>query len=355
MISHSATASTDHHVVNVPSRRQAIRQVARKLFCQQGYPATSIDQIARAAGLSVGSIYNIVGNKDQLYGRIAKDIGHELLDYLRQDVVPLKNAEQAIAKLVRHRLQHHPEHRLFLVLFSNERSSGVYPSPEQVEETLPDLYRTYLQEVGDFLARYATEKMPPLHLALTFEGMISAFAAYLRDSIKGEGLTGQTQYITSMFLRLARSAPPLATDEAGSPATDRCVYVSRFDYDRLHELVEVARVFGSHEQHEYLVQLTNTLQSGKIVDPHVVPPDVVTMNSRFTLADEELGAMVTCTLVFPTDSDNNSKISVLSPLGAMVLGARPGDQLIVPTDKTVRRFTLLELLYQPESAGDYHL
>jgi AcrR family transcriptional regulator len=51
-------------------RLPMLRSVARAEFGRRGYEATTVRDIAKAAGLSVGSVYRLVGSKDELLGSI---------------------------------------------------------------------------------------------------------------------------------------------------------------------------------------------------------------------------------------------------------------------------------------------
>ena len=86
-----------------------------------------------------------------------------------------------------------------------------------------------------------------------------------------------------------------------------------------------------------------------------VPANVITMNARFTFIEERTGAHKTCTLVFPREAQQDATLSIISPLGAAVIGASPGDTVEVVLDDNIETFRIVDLLYQPESAGDYHL
>jgi AcrR family transcriptional regulator len=46
--------------------------VARTEFGRRGYEATTVRDIAAAAGLSVGSVYRLIGSKDELLGSIMR-------------------------------------------------------------------------------------------------------------------------------------------------------------------------------------------------------------------------------------------------------------------------------------------
>lgn len=58
--------------VDEDERLPALRAVARSEFGRRGYEATTVRDIAAAAGLSVGSVYRLIGSKDDLLSSIMR-------------------------------------------------------------------------------------------------------------------------------------------------------------------------------------------------------------------------------------------------------------------------------------------
>lgn len=56
-----------------PDKAQAIRQAAQRLFLDVGYGATSMDAVARAAGVSKATVYAHFTSKDKLFAAILED------------------------------------------------------------------------------------------------------------------------------------------------------------------------------------------------------------------------------------------------------------------------------------------
>ena len=137
--------------------------------------------------------------------------------------------------------------------------------------------------------------------------------------------------------------------------TDRTIYITDFDMQRLRELLEDARVSGYRARNDW-ERLEMELNRGILVAPQDVPADVITMNSRVCLMDLDNGEELTCTLVFPEDADiSQNKISILAPIGTAMLGYSVGDTFEWEVPAGLTRFKVKEILYQPEAAGDYHL
>ncbi|MCL1145306.1 TetR/AcrR family transcriptional regulator [Shewanella marinintestina] len=59
--------------MNAPSmsrseqKREQILQAAKELFCEQGFPNTSMDEVAKLAGVSKQTVYSHFGCKDDLF------------------------------------------------------------------------------------------------------------------------------------------------------------------------------------------------------------------------------------------------------------------------------------------------
>lgn len=100
--------------------------------------------------------------------------------------------------------------------------------------------------------------------------------------------------------------------------------------------------------------LAPELDRADIVPFRAVPPDVVTMNSRVAFADETTGEFRVVTIVYPDEADPaEGKISVMAPVGSALLGLSVGQSIewCFP-DGRPRTLRVVELLYQPEAAGN---
>ena len=136
---------------------------------------------------------------------------------------------------------------------------------------------------------------------------------------------------------------------------EREIHITNFDYQRLKELLKVAKEFKYQDRND-LKKLENELARAMIVDSKDVPPNVVTMNCKVELLDLDTNKKMTYTLVFPGEADiNQGKISILVPIGTAILGYRVGDTVIWQVPARQRRIKIQRILYQPEASGDYDL
>ncbi|MFS8976549.1 nucleoside diphosphate kinase regulator [Cupriavidus necator] len=133
--------------------------------------------------------------------------------------------------------------------------------------------------------------------------------------------------------------------------TNPTLYLTELDVTRLERIASRA---GSAQLEELLDDL---LARATIVAAEEIPTDVVTMNSRLvcTLPGEQ--APRNWTLVYPDAADFDAgQLSVLSPVGHALLGARAGQTVSYRLpDGREQQVTIDEVAFQPEASGQYTL
>ncbi|RYG87444.1 MAG: GNAT family N-acetyltransferase [Alphaproteobacteria bacterium] len=133
----------------------------------------------------------------------------------------------------------------------------------------------------------------------------------------------------------------------GAMADSTDIYITEMDKAHLQSLIDF-------EQGPAIVELEHEIERAIVVEPEHVAPDVVTMNSRVVLhLDDEKKEVA---LVYPQDADERSgKLSVLSDIGAAILGYQEGDAIDWIVSDRTQRIVIERVIYQPESSGDFHL
>ncbi|HNY87193.1 MAG TPA: GreA/GreB family elongation factor [Candidatus Hydrogenedentes bacterium] len=137
----------------------------------------------------------------------------------------------------------------------------------------------------------------------------------------------------------------------------KSIMVTVQDKQRLEDCLAVLQEFPDKLELPHIQYLDQEVQRAKVVlDPLSLPADVITMRSRVKLVNVDTGAQMDCVLVYPAErAPEEGRISVLAPLGAAMLGYRVGDVFEAELPKGPAKFRVEAVLYQPESAGDYHL
>lgn len=130
------------------------------------------------------------------------------------------------------------------------------------------------------------------------------------------------------------------------------ITLSSRDLDRIEDLLESLSASAFPGKAALLAELDRA----EVVEPHEVPPDLVTMNSTVRFAIVDSGDVFCMTLVYPKDADGSAeRVSVLAPVGSALLGLSVGDALEWPRpDGQVMTVRVLEVVYQPERAGEFH-
>lgn len=80
--------------------------------------------------------------------------------------------------------------------------------------------------------------------------------------------------------------------------------------------------------------------------PDDIPPDAVTMNARVAFIDEASGGGRTVQLVYPGQADIAlDRISILTPVGAGLIGLREGRSILWPDrEGRERRLTIVKVM-----------
>ena len=343
----------------IADKRQRILQAGEQVFRDSGFAMATAEQIAETAGMSVGAIYQAMKCKEYIYLSVAEAIGAAILAEVDRYRLMVNGApDQALEKLLHFRCGNYRTHRLFFDLFSNTDYENIGKdgtAMPALKNRLDEMYRQYGETVAELFRHGADSGIfiegDPYHAFFYLESLIDSWwrmQHQLTRWEKGKTWSGDetARRIVKLFLREERKKTMAAT------RNEREIFITGFDFQRLRELVEVAKNFDPEEHNPYLAILAAALQRAIIVTSESIPPDVATMNSRILLSEPINSTRFIASLVFPADKDHNREnVSVLSPLGAVLLGCSEG-QTVAAAD---RNLVIEKILYQPEAAGDYHL
>lgn len=128
---------------------------------------------------------------------------------------------------------------------------------------------------------------------------------------------------------------------------DREIYISGLDLARLREMLIQARRTEYRGQ-RYLNELRARLERTQTLTASQAPVDRVTMGSVARVQDLDTQREVTYTLVWPDEANPaQGKVSVLSPIGAALLGRQVGVEFDWEAPEGARRLVVREVLAQP--------
>ena len=128
-------------------RQQRVVVAAARLFAEQGYDQTSVQELTEAMGLASGGLYHYFASKEQLLIRICDQLMEPLLEETLALLATDAVAEDQLRALVRLWVAHVIDHRDHMLVFQQERHliergeqwRGVRASRKQFERLLADL------------------------------------------------------------------------------------------------------------------------------------------------------------------------------------------------------------------------
>lgn len=83
-----------------PRRRHQLLDVARELFASGGFHATSMDEVAEAAGVTKPVLYQHFPSKRALYTELLEDVGQRLLEKLAEAAATVGGGRQLVQNLL---------------------------------------------------------------------------------------------------------------------------------------------------------------------------------------------------------------------------------------------------------------
>ncbi len=121
--------------------------------------------------------------------------------------------------------------------------------------------------------------------------------------------------------------------------TIHTIRLSLADYKYITKLLA-----GLPQNNESLQRLRRELARAVVLEPALIPPTVVGLNSRVRLQDLDAQDVEEYTLVAPDQADaDQGRISLLAPIVAALLGYREGEEIEWPTPGGLRRLRLLQV------------
>ena len=135
---------------------------------------------------------------------------------------------------------------------------------------------------------------------------------------------------------------------SGTVAISPVIKITIWNFCRLDSLLAAA---GDELSWRASAQLARKLRQSIVMDDDQIPFNVATMRSRVEFRAEGTGLSQIATLVYPGERHlHDDAISVLTPVGAAILGLSEGQSICTARpDGQARTFTMLRVLYQPEA------
>jgi AcrR family transcriptional regulator len=131
-------------------RRAELLSIAAELFATRGFLATTVREIADAAGILSGSLYHHFDSKESMVDEVLReflDAQHQAHDAVLRDS---DDAAAAITGLVRQSFRAVHEHRAAVAVFQNEANYlGQFERFDYLRQATADFERTWTRVLQD--------------------------------------------------------------------------------------------------------------------------------------------------------------------------------------------------------------
>ena len=170
-------------------RTQQVLDAAAKCFVHNGFHGTSMAELAKQAGMSVGHIYHYFENKEAIIAAIVRREADRQLDRfreLRQEKDVVKGLLDRAAPAIARRLDRGDAGLWLEVLAEAGRNPAVAAVIRDADETLRGAYRDVLLHLGASLGL----SEPELHARV--DVLIALFEGITIRSVRHPGLSPDT-------------------------------------------------------------------------------------------------------------------------------------------------------------------
>ena len=129
-------------------RRAHLVVLAGELFAQKGYRATTVREIADAAGILSGSLYHHFDSKESIGDEILSSFINEVLADYRGAVASARSPRAAIEQIVRSTSRTLSRHRAALAMLQNDWSYfAAQPRFAYLPKALREIERTWVTQL----------------------------------------------------------------------------------------------------------------------------------------------------------------------------------------------------------------
>ena len=148
-------------------RRADMISIAAELFAQKGYRATTVREIADAAGILSGSLYHHFDSKESIGDEILSGFINEVLANYRSTIDSAPDPQAALEQIVRSTSRTLSQHRAALTMLQNDWNHfAAQPRFAYLPKALREIERIWIGQLE--LGKQAGLFRPDLDAKLTY-------------------------------------------------------------------------------------------------------------------------------------------------------------------------------------------
>jgi len=201
--------------------RKAILETAQRLFAQQGFAATTTRDIARAAGIGVGTLFNYFSTKESVALGLVNDAWARASEAFAEGPPEASSLEEELFAHVAALLRKLKPYRKYLPALLE---TSLSPAACQELPGQPSLRAVHLEAVGQIAARHGQlESLSPVALQLYWTLLTGVLAFWSADASPRQedtlALLDQSLAMFALWLTSAGQNPNQSceSDQQASP------------------------------------------------------------------------------------------------------------------------------------------
>ncbi len=206
-------------------RQTLVFEAAEAVLAERGFHGASVDEIAKRAGVSVGTLYNLFGSKESLYAALLERGVEDVRAFVRARVA---GAPDGLAQL------HAAVDAIFAYFGEHERAFRVYVTathgldwnvmPQFGERVFRHMQR-FSDDIADLCRRAVRERrlprLDPALLALSLLGTINSFVTRWATERRGRLVDYQAgAHAILTALAGGAAAPAVGRNRSGARAVN---------------------------------------------------------------------------------------------------------------------------------------
>jgi AcrR family transcriptional regulator len=138
-------------------RTEEILKAARTIFAKKGFHETTVDDIARAADVSKGTIYLYYSSKNDIYWAALKDGIRELHEKLKAGIGSVGSVQEKVRTFISVKMEFYQRNHDFFKIYFSEFGNA-FSHPVHMQKEFKELYRKQAALLRAVLQQGVNEK-----------------------------------------------------------------------------------------------------------------------------------------------------------------------------------------------------
>lgn len=188
--------------------QQLIIEVASEQFALQGYAATKMIDIAKAADIAKANVFYYFSSKDKLYYAVLQTVTQPLLEASRP-IEELTDPVEALSQYIQAKLRISQEHPYASKVFANEVMSGAKVLPEDIAQELFKQSQMIIDKFATWSQQGLMDDVPPHHLMFSIWAATQTYADFgwqicnvmQKDQLDDNDYRQAAEFLTQLIIK----------------------------------------------------------------------------------------------------------------------------------------------------------